>query len=469
VLLVSAGSRQLAIRNNVGQLAQEVSMDIATVADFRDYATSILEQSSLTDLKDVDILEAASCGSLSPSSPSRDGYSGRTSFQGTVLLHNARADMVRRLLDRTSCPPADCSGISSPLSRSRSMRARAPFARVRQDRREIGPVGPDSFEMVRLLGRGSFGEVFQVKLRQTSRAYAMKILQKRQVFNRNLLRYAMTERNVLSYIRHPYIVSLYYAFQTASHLVMVLEFCPNGNLQNLLDRERRLQEPLARLYSAELVLALGHLHERHIVFRDLKPENIVLDESRHCMLTDFGLSKEGVMGLHGARSFCGSVAFLAPEILLQRGHGHTVDIYGIGVMLFDMLTGQPPFYHPDRETLYTNIRHARLRFPAYVARLASQFIEALMNRDPAMRLGAICTYDLQNHEFFDPIDFAALLRREVQVPDCNTFANVILAESGATSSTPRHLPRVDSPFNRQRPGTLTAASVTGWEFSTVPN
>jgi len=250
---------------------------------------------------------------------------------------------------------------------------------------------------------------------------------------------------------------------------MVLEFCPNGNLQHLLDRERRLQEPLARLYTAELVLALGHLHERHIIFRDLKPENIVLDEARHCMLTDFGLSKEGVMGLHGARSFCGSVAFLAPEILQQRGHGHTVDIYGIGVLLFDMLTGQPPFYHPDKETLYTNIRHARLRFPPCVPLLASQLIETLMNRDPAMRLGAVCTYDLQNHPFFGPIDFAALLCREVQVPECNTFANAILqAESG--SPTPRHQPRVESPFNRPRPlpGNLTAGSVMGWEFSTVP-
>merc|ERR1719271_492178 len=142
-------------------------------------------------------------------------------------------------------------------------------------------------------------------------------------------------------------------------------------------------------------MALSYLHDRQIVFRDLKPDNVVIDEIGHACLTDFGLSKEGVSALHGTKSFCGSVAFLAPEILQRRGHGHTVDIYGLGVLLFDMLTGMPPFYHPDRETLFTNILHAQLRIPYFVSQPAASLIQALTEREPPRRLGANRTSDIQ--------------------------------------------------------------------------
>jgi len=198
----------------------------------------------------------------------------------------------------------------------------------------------------------------------------------------------VTERNVLAYVHHPYIVRLHYAFQTPSHLVLVLQYCPRGNLQQLILREQKLQESISQLYTAEILLALIHLHDRKTLFRDLKPENVVLDERNHAMLTDFGLSKEGVAGSRGTKSFCGSVAFLAPEILLRRGHGHTVDIYNLGVMLYNMLTGIPPFYDRDRETLYANIKHKRLEVPESVPRAASALIYATMDREPSRRLGA---------------------------------------------------------------------------------
>merc|ERR1712054_10233 len=231
----------------------------------------------------------------------------------------------------------------------------------------------------------------------------------------NLLRYAVTERNVLSYIHHPYMVSLHYAFQTRTYLVLVLEFCPGGNLQALIEREKRLPESLAQLYTAEILLALSHLHERSIVFRDLKPDNIVIDAIGHAMLTDFGLSKEGVSALHGTKSFCGSVAFLAPEILQRKGHRHTVDIYGLGVLLFDMLTGLPPFYHPDREKLYNNIKHARLVVPSDIPEDTADFIKATMNKEQSLRLGAHDSNDVKGHRYFHNVDFDALMRREVEV------------------------------------------------------
>mmetsp|Transcript_54655 Transcript_54655/g.127234 ORF Transcript_54655/g.127234 Transcript_54655/m.127234 type:complete len:301 (-) Transcript_54655:48-950(-) len=297
----------------------------------------------------------------------------------------------------------------------------------------------------------------------------MKVLQKSRVLSSNLLRYAMTERNILAYVRHPYIVCLHYAFQTPNHLVLVLQFCPQGNLQQLLARERHLQEPLARLYTAEILLALRHLHERKTVFRDLKPDNIVMDENGHAMLTDFGLSKEAVGGIRGARSFVGSVAFLAPEILLKRGHGHTVDIYNLGVLLFDMLTGVPPFYHPDRETLFANIKHMPLLVPGHVSTPARAFIHATMEREPSRRLGAASTADVQRHSFFSGLDFAALLRREVPVP-ATTGRDLQLEE------LPRRSP--ESPFDcaDHAAGWLARCSrskdnkmaVSGWEFAAVP-
>jgi len=397
-------------------------------------------------------------------------------LEGTVLLHNARSDMVRRLMDRakqaptveelpsmeeqetqgrngrtvrfgsrdsTASPdmsagatPVDpASEEASPTTRSWGTSpgstplgsnpvdpsqgentTRRSFVRLRPTGSGIEQVGPDSFVLVRQLGRGSFGEVFQVKHRKTEVEYAMKIMHKNKISRGNLLRYARTERNVLSYIRHPYIVSLHYAFQTTSHLVLVLHFCPGGNMQQLITSHRRLQEPLARLFSAEILTALSHLHERSIVFRDLKPENVVIDADGHSMLTDFGLSREGVRGFRGARSFCGSLAFLAPEILQQRGHGHPVDVYGLGVLMFAMLTGMPPFYHRDRDTLFANIRHAPLQIPNYVSRTAASLIEALMEREPSRRLGASKTSDACSHPFFAQLDWEALARREIPVP-----------------------------------------------------
>jgi len=243
----------------------------------------------------------------------------------------------------------------------------------------------------------------------------MKTLEKSKIRSQNLERYAKTERNILSYVRHPYIVSLHYAFQTPSFLVLVLQYCSNGNLQKLISTERRLKEPLAQLYTAELLLALGYLHQRKIVFRDLKPDNVVLDESWHAMLTDFGLSKEGVDS-NNATTFCGSVAFLAPEILLRRPHGHPVDIYNLGVLLFDMLTGMPPFYAANRKVLFDNIARANLEMPVCISPRAASLIKALMHRDPSCRLGARLTEDVQVHNFFEGLDFAAVDKREVPVP-----------------------------------------------------
>jgi len=329
-----------------------------------------------------------------------------------------------------------------------------------------------------LLGKGSFGEVFHVKHKRTEQEYAMKVLQKTKIMSSNLLRYAVTERNILAYVHHPYIVNLHYAFQTPSHLVLVLQYCPRGNLQQLILCEKRLQESISRLYTSEILLALIHLHDRKTLFRDLKPDNVVLDEKNHAMLTDFGLSKEGVAGSRGTKSFCGSVAFLAPEILLRRGHGHTVDIYNLGVMLYDMLTGLPPFYHTDRETLFANIKHARLEVPDYVPRAARAFIYATMEREPSRRLGAEHTTDVKDHVFFAEIDFDAVLRREIPVPALSSPQgqrwNGQPLSPLARASPESPFGRTDwagwcARYSRGREGQSARSDpVCGWTFAEIP-
>lgn len=451
LLLKRGDNEQLVMRNRTGQRASEVSMDLATVHAFKAYEDKI----SSTSL-------------ASEHSPSPDKYAGRTPLHNNtdVLLRNARADAVFRLLKRTQNLPdlnwgpsivVPDGGQKSKNGREKG-RARAPFAQLR-DGPDAEKVGPDSFELMNELGAGSFGEVFKVKHKQTGLVYAMKILRKSKVMSGNSLRYAVTERNVLSYIRHPYMVSLHYAFQTRSYLVLVMEYCPGGNLQQLIQRETRLQAPLAQLYTAELLLAFIHLHARQIVFRDLKPENVVRDALGHAMLTDFGLSKEGVNALNGTRSFCGSVAFLAPEILQRRGHNHTVDIYGLGVLLFDMLTGLPPFYHSERDRLYHNIKHATLKVPPYVTPSTTSFIHALMKREPSQRLGAADTSDVKSHPYFDNMDFEALMRREVPLPQS------LSARHDVASSAQPLRPRPENPFKGYG---VAHSDVSGWSFSATP-
>jgi serine/threonine protein kinase len=159
-------------------------------------------------------------------------------------------------------------------------------------------------------------------------------------------------------------VGLNYAFQTRDKLFLILEYCPGGDLGKVLEQEKRFDEGRARIYLAEILLALEDLHKRDIIFRDLKPDNVVLDTQGHALLTDFGLSKEGVLDNQAANSFCGSVAYLAPEMLKRSGHGKSVDWYLLGVLLYEMLVGMPPYFNRDREKLVSNIQKGPLLMPS---------------------------------------------------------------------------------------------------------
>ena len=237
--------------------------------------------------------------------------------------------------------------------------------------------------------------------------YALKVLRKEKVLGNNLVRYAFTERNILLQITHPFIVKLNFAFQTPEKLVMVMDYCANGDLGTHLAREKKFSEEKAKFYIAEILLALGELHRNGILFRDLKPENVVIDQDGHAKLTDFGLSKEGVTDEQLNRSFCGSIAYLAPEMLKRSGHTRSVDWYLLGVLFYEMVCGSPPFYSTNRDQMFSNIQRAELKIPPFIANAECRnLIKELMNRDPSKRIGASKedVEEIKAHPFFADID-----------------------------------------------------------------
>jgi protein-serine/threonine kinase len=208
---------------------------------------------------------------------------------------------------------------------------------------------------------------------------------------------------------------------------MVMDFCPNGDLGTHLTREKKFSEEKAKFYMAEIALALGELHKNGILFRDLKPENVVLDKDGHARLTDFGLSKEGVSDEQLSKSFCGSIAYLAPEMLKRAGHTRSVDWYLLGVLTFEMVTGSPPFYSPNREQMFSNIQKAELKFPPFLSEDCKLIIRELMNRDVHKRLGASKkdVEELKEHRFFSDINFDDILNKDIPPPPFKPIRRVM--------------------------------------------
>uniref|UniRef100_M4BAS1 Protein kinase domain-containing protein n=1 Tax=Hyaloperonospora arabidopsidis (strain Emoy2) TaxID=559515 RepID=M4BAS1_HYAAE len=286
-------------------------------------------------------------------------------------------------------------------------------------RRRSNKVSLKEFDVLRMIGKGSFGKVLLVRKKHTSELFAVKILRKQAIVKKQQVEHTRTERRVLASISHPFVVCLHYAFQTRDKLYFVLDYCPGGDLFFHLSRCGCFPEAMAKFYAAEIVLALIHLHEQGIVYRDLKPENIMLDVDGHVKLADFGLAKEGIINeLSGTYTMCGTPEYLPPEILNRVGHGTAVDWWNLGMVLYEMLTGRPPWYTQDRQELFHRLRGAELQFPQGLTMKAMNLIEGLLTRDPAKRLGAIDVREITYHPFFADIDWSLLYNRQVQPLYC---------------------------------------------------
>ncbi|XP_040614164.1 ribosomal protein S6 kinase alpha-2 isoform X3 [Mesocricetus auratus] len=279
---------------------------------------------------------------------------------------------------------------------------------------------PSQFELLKVLGQGSYGKVFLVRKVSGSDAgqlYAMKVLKKATLKVRDRVRSKM-ERDILAEVNHPFIVKLHYAFQTEGKLYLILDFLRGGDLFTRLSKEVMFTEEDVKFYLAELALALDHLHGLGIIYRDLKPENILLDEEGHIKITDFGLSKEAIDHDKRAYSFCGTIEYMAPEVVNRRGHTQSADWWSFGVLMFEMLTGSLPFQGKDRKETMALILKAKLGMPQFLSVEAQSLLRALFKRNPCNRLGAGIdgVEEIKRHPFFVTIDWNKLYRKEIKPP-----------------------------------------------------
>ncbi|GAB0496293.1 hypothetical protein MMPV_007605 [Pyropia vietnamensis] len=325
-------------------------------------------------------------------------------------------------------------------------------------------VGPKHFEKMRLLGEGSIGKVYLVRLRGTDRYYAMKELTKRDMIERNKIKRVMTEREILVTAHHPFIVTMYASFQTHNTLSFVMEHCEGGEFFRVLQKQpnHRLKESSARFYAAEVLLALEYLHHIGFIYRDLKPENVLMRANGHIALTDFDLSKEAtpvsprIVSQHrslmkrmtcrlpgssspgGSRigggqslldmvesepelktsstSFVGTAEYLSPEIIKGETQTSAVDWWTLGVLIYEMVCGQTPFYSrgDDNDDTFAKVvdEKVKLTWPSdvHVSSECKSLVKGLLRRDPAKRLGVgdHGGSSIKRAPWFKDIDFAAL-------------------------------------------------------------
>ncbi|KND95122.1 Serine/threonine-protein kinase SCH9 [Tolypocladium ophioglossoides CBS 100239] len=282
--------------------------------------------------------------------------------------------------------------------------------------------GPSDFEILKLIGKGTFGQVYQVRKRDTQRIYAMKVLQKKVIVQKKEVAHTVGERNILvrtAMSDSPFIVGLKFSFQTPSELYLVTDYMSGGELFWHLQKEGRFDERRAKFYIAELILAIQHLHNSDIVYRDLKPENILLDANGHIALCDFGLSKANLTKNDTTNTFCGTTEYFAPEVLLdESGYTKMVDFWSLGVLVFEMCCGWSPFYAEDTQQMYKNIAFGKVRFPRdTLSQEGRNFVKGLLNRNPKHRLGATDdAEELKRHPFFTDIDWDILAKKLITPP-----------------------------------------------------
>lgn len=276
-------------------------------------------------------------------------------------------------------------------------------------------VGVEDFDLLKVVGKGSFGKVMLVRKKDNGKVYAMKVLNKKTIVERNEVEHTKSERAILMKLNHPFLVRLHYSFQTPDKLYFIMDFVNGGELFFHLQKDRRFSEERVRFYAAEIAAGLEYLHSQGVIYRDLKPENLLLTADGNIIMTDFGLSKEGLLGSDDRTStFCGTPEYLAPEILDGKGYGKAVDWWSFGTLIYEMMTGLPPFYCEDVQQMYNKIMTGSLPIPDTMSPEAADLITKLLERDPALRLQE--PSQIRAHPFFASLNWDALLAKQVPPP-----------------------------------------------------
>eukprot|EP00045_Choanoeca_perplexa_P001997 m.22566 g.22566 ORF g.22566 m.22566 type:complete len:466 (-) comp11269_c0_seq1:176-1573(-) len=276
----------------------------------------------------------------------------------------------------------------------------------------------DDFEMLKVLGKGTFGKVMLAKEKDSGQLFAIKVLKKEVILEKEEVAHTMTENTVLQSTNHPFLTGLKYSFQTKELLCFVLEYVNGGELFFHLSREKVFTEDRARFYAAEIALAIGYLHDHGIIYRDLKLENLLLDNEGHVKITDFGLCKQEMTFGTTTTTFCGTPEYLAPEILEDNDYGRSVDWWGLGVVMYEMMCGHLPFYNRNHEVLFDLILHEEIRLPDHLSPAAKDILSKMLDKNPHTRLGGGQGdgREITDHAFFASIDLVKLYNKQLPVP-----------------------------------------------------
>jgi len=277
-------------------------------------------------------------------------------------------------------------------------------------------VDASHFEMMKVVGKGGFGKVNAVRHRLTDQLMAMKRMKKSKLIKKKA--YVITawrERNIMAQLQSPFLVNLLYAFQDAYDLFVIMPFMQGGDLRYYLTTKGRMPESMVRFYAAEMILGLEELHSKHIVYRDLKPDNVLLDSQGHLRISDFGLGvilkKENSYKTKGT---AGTAGYQAPEVIHKRSYGVSVDVWSLGVTLYELLTRDRPFH---KEETFEQEQKIRFR-DVELSKEAKDLVRKLLRFRPSDRLG--CGSDgwdpVKHHTFFKGVDWDAFSRREATPP-----------------------------------------------------
>jgi len=271
------------------------------------------------------------------------------------------------------------------------------------------------------LGVGTFGKVWLVSHRKTGKPYALKMLNKREIIQHHQVEGVIREKNIMSSVDHPFVVNLVCTFQDDRSLYMVIDLVQGGELFSVIHTDSRDGVPNAnaRFYAACILESLSHLHHRHICYRDLKPENILIDGLGYCVLVDLGFAK---IVMDKTYTLCGTPEYLAPEIILSKGHDKGVDYWALGVLVYEMLVGRSPFYSygTDQVSLFKRIVQVKYSFPpgGLVNNLAQDLIQRLIVRRQSNRFGCLARgdMDIRDHSWLSFIDVDKLLKKKIPAP-----------------------------------------------------